>query len=123
MPLTPISAGERQGASFISIDKQKRLAFSRKLMRELRLNAGLQTVVLAIDVENKRVGVVRQDLAKVPNVNAFKVDKRGYTSGRAVLSKLAIADADLPVRFQDIGFIDEQGQRWRAFQLIAKSDE
>jgi hypothetical protein len=117
MPLTPISAGERQGSSFISIDKQKRLSFSRQLMRELRLSAGLQTVVLAIDVENKRVGVVRQDLAKVPNVNAFKVDKRGYTSGRAVLSKLAIDDAQLPIRFVDAGFEDTQQGRFRIFEL------
>lgn len=117
MPLIPISAGERSGQSFLAIDKQKRLSFSRKLMRELRLEGGLTTVVLAIDVENKRVGVVRQDLAKVPNVNAFKVDKRGYTSGRVVLDKLAIDDTQLPLRFYDIGYIDEQGQRWRAFEL------
>lgn len=120
MPLVPISAGDRNGSSFISIDKQKRLSFSRKLMRELRLSGGLQTVVLAIDVENKRVGVARQDLAKVPNVNAFKVDKRGYCSGRSILDKLAIADDSLPIRFEDGGFEDTQAGRFRVFQLPAK---
>jgi hypothetical protein len=117
MPLIPISAGERQGDAFISIDKQKRLSFSRKLMRELRLEGGLQTVVLAIDPDNMRVGVIRQDIAKVKNVNAFKVDKRGYTSGRLVLDKLAINESRLPIRFNDAGFEDTQDGRYRVFEL------
>jgi hypothetical protein len=117
VPLTPISAGERQGAAFLAIDKQKRLSFSRQLMRELRLSGGLQTVVLAVDPEFKRIGVQRQDLAKVANVTAYKVDKRGYTAGRNVLSKLAIPDTALPIRFIDVGFEDQQDGRWRVFEL------
>jgi hypothetical protein len=122
MPLTPISAGERQGAAFLAIDKQKRLSFSRQLMRELRLLGGAQSVVLAVDPEFKRIGVQRQDLAKVPNVTAYKVDKRGYTAGRNVLSKLAIPDSALPIRFIDVGFVDENGQRWRCFELRTNID-
>lgn len=116
-PLIPISAGRGIGAKFLTIDKQLRLSFSSALRKELRLETGLDWVVLAVDPENKRIGVVRQDLAKVPNVDAFKVDRRGYTSARRIVEKMALAGAEFPIRFVDGGNLDEAGQRWRVFEI------
>jgi hypothetical protein len=120
-PLIPISAGDRAGAKFLTIDNQLRLCFSSALRKELRLDTGLDWVVLAVDPENKRIGVVRQDLAKAKNVNAFKVDKRGYTSGRMIIDKMALKGAEFPLRFIDGGFEDSDGVRYRVFEL--KTDD
>lgn len=119
-PLTPISAGGRFGQKFLTIDKQLRLSFSSALRKELRLESGLEWVVLAVDPENMRIGVVRQDLAKVKNVDAFRIDQRGYTSARTIIDKLAINKASLPIRFVDGGNLDEDGQRWRVFEMEAE---
>jgi hypothetical protein len=59
-------------------------------------------------------------LPRWPNASAVKIDKRGYLgvkAGKELASKLAIIDADLPMRFSDIGNFDEGGTYWRAFEL------
>jgi hypothetical protein len=33
------------------------------------------------------------------------------------LRKLAIASDVLPIKFADIGFVDENGVRWRGFEM------
>jgi hypothetical protein len=110
---------KRHGGAAITLDVQYRLRISAEAMRELKLSP-YQYVVVSVDVENKRIGVAKQELAKVPNASAVKIDKRGYLgvkAGKEISSKLAIVDADLPLRFTDIGQIDEGTVFWRAFEL------
>lgn len=117
MPLEPLSIDRDRGAT-ITLDKAYRLSLSRGAMRELKLSA-YQYVVISVDVENKRVGVAKQELAKVPNASALKIDKRGYlgtAAGKLVARKLGLTDADLPMKFVDIGNFDEGGAYWRTFQ-------
>lgn len=114
----PIQLTSAAGAS-LALDKFYRLRISSAALRELKLSA-YQYVVISVDVENKRVGVAKQELAKVPNASALKIDKRGYLGvaiGKQVASKLGLTDADLPCRFSDIGNVDESGVYWRAFEL------
>jgi hypothetical protein len=121
MPFVPLQIA-KHGANSLSLDKFYRLRLSSAAMRELKLTA-YQHVVLSVDVENKRLGIAKQELAKVPNATAVKPDKRGYlaiTAGKQVAAKLGLTDADLPLRFADIGWIDSEGTRWRAFELSAE---
>ena len=118
MPVEPLKL-TRHGGAAITLDVQYRLRISAEAMRELKLSP-YQYVIISVDVENKRLGLVKQELAKLPNASAIKIDKRGYLgvkAGKEVTSKLAIVDADLPLKFEDIGWIDSDGIRWRAFEL------
>jgi hypothetical protein len=117
MPFEPLKL-QTHGGSSLTIDVYHRLRVSRAAMTELKL-APYQYVVISVDVENKRLGIAKQELAKVPNASAVKIDKRGYLgtkAGKEVVKKLAIASDVLPIKFSDIGFVDENGVRWRAFQ-------
>lgn len=118
MPFEPIQLTRNNGAS-ITLDKMRRLRLSSGAKSELKL-APYQHVVLSVDVDLKRVGIAKQELAKVPNASAIKLDKRGYlgtASGKMVASKLALTDADLPAVFTDVGWVDHNGVRWRGFEL------
>lgn len=118
MPLEPLTIS-KSGASSISLDRQYRLRLSATAMRDMKLSA-YQFVVISVDVDNKRLGVAKQDLAKVPNATALKIDKRSYigtAAGKMVARKLAIAEADLPKRFDYIGQIDDNGVYWAGFEL------
>jgi hypothetical protein len=118
MPFEPLKL-KRHGGVSVTLDIQYRLRVSAEAMRELKLSP-YQYVVISVDVENKRLGICKQELAKLPNASAVKIDKRGYLgvkAGKELASKLAIIDADLPMRFIDIGNFDEGGTYWRAFEL------
>jgi hypothetical protein len=118
MPFEPLKL-QTYGGSSLTLDKQHRLRVSRAAMTELKLSA-YQYVVVSVDVENKRIGLAKQELAKVPNASAVKIDKRGYLgtkAGKEIIAKLALTAADLPAKFADIGFVDESGIRWRAFEI------
>jgi hypothetical protein len=122
LPFEPLKLTTHGGSS-LTIDVQRRLRVSRAAMTELKLSA-YQYVVISVDVENKRIGVCKQEIAKVPNASAVKIDKRGYLgtkAGKEVVKKLAIASDVLPIKFADIGFVDESGVRWRGFEL-SRSD-
>jgi hypothetical protein len=118
LPFEPLKL-TRHGGAAITLDVQHRLRISAEAMRELKL-APYQYVVISVDVENKRIGIAKMELAKVPNASAVKIDKRGYLgtkAGREVLRKLALSAGDLPVKFTDIGNFDEGTVYWRAFEL------
>jgi hypothetical protein len=111
---------QTHGGSSLTIDVLHRLRVSRAAMTELKLSA-YQYVVISVDVENKRVGLAKMELAKVPNASAVKIDKRGYLgtkAGKEVVKKLALSSGDLPIKFTDIGNFDEGTVYWRAFELI-----
>ncbi|WP_423336756.1 hypothetical protein [Neobacillus sp. 19] len=77
-------------------------------------------VIVSVDTENKRIGVVKQDLAKIPNASTVRPDKRGYlgiAAGKMVVDKLALTDADLPAKFTYVGKIDAGTVFWHAFEL------
>lgn len=119
MPFEPLQLTTHGGSS-LTIDKWHRLALSSAAKRELKLSA-YQYVVISVDVDNKRIGVAKQELAKVPNASAVKLDKRGYLgtkAGKEICAKLALGDDVLPVKFTDIGNLDEGGVYWRAFELV-----
>jgi hypothetical protein len=121
MPFEPLKLTTHGGSS-LTIDVQHRLRVSSAAMRELKLSA-YQYVVVSVDVENKRIGLAKQELAKVPNASAVKVDKRGYLgtkAGKEIIAKLALSADVLPAKFADIGWEDQAGVRWRAFELIAE---
>lgn len=110
---------QTHGGSSLTIDVQRRLRVSRAAMTELKLSA-YQYVVISVNVENKRIGLARQELAKVPNASAVKIDKRGYLgtkAGKEIVAKIALTASDLPAKFADIGFEDQDGVRWRAFEI------
>ncbi|MDQ0270751.1 hypothetical protein [Cytobacillus purgationiresistens] len=118
MPFEPLQISRSGGAS-LSLDKFYRLRVNSEAMREMKLSA-YQYVVISVDVENKRIGLAKQELAKVPNASAIKLDKRGYVgvaAGKLVARKLGLTDGDLPVKFADIGNFDEGGTYWRAFEV------
>jgi hypothetical protein len=118
MPFEPLQL-TRHGGAAITLDNQYRLRVSAEAMRELKLSP-YQYVVISVDVENKRLGLCKQELAKVPNASAVKIDKRGYLgtkAGKEVVKKLALSSGDLPIKFTDIGNFDEGTVYWRAFQL------
>jgi hypothetical protein len=118
MPFEPLKL-QTHGGSSLTIDVLHRLRVSRAALRELKL-APYQYVVISVDVENKRIGVAKQELAKVPNASAVKIDKRGYLgtkAGKEVVKKLALSAGDLPIKFTDIGNFDEGTVYWRAFEL------
>jgi hypothetical protein len=117
VPFEPIQIA-RRSASAVTLDNQRRLRISAEAMRELKVSP-YQYVVISIDVENKRIGVAKQELAKVPNASAIKIDKRGYlgvASGKQVADKLGLTADMLPLRFDFIGYIDENGVRWSGFE-------
>jgi hypothetical protein len=117
LPFEPLKL-TRHGGAAVTLDVQHRLRISAEAMRELKLSP-YQYVVISVDVENKRIGIAKMELAKVPNASAVKIDKRGYLgtkAGKEVVRKLALADGMLPIKFADIGFFDEGGVRWRAFE-------
>jgi hypothetical protein len=119
LPFEPLKL-QTHGGSSLTIDKLQRLRVSRAAMTELKLSA-YQYVVISVDVENKRIGVAKQELAKVPNASAVKIDKRGYLgtkAGKEIIKKLALSSGDLPIKFTDIGNIDEGTVYWRAFELV-----
>lgn len=121
MPFVPLSLSTHGGSS-LTLDNQHRLRVSSAAMRELKLSA-YQYVVISVDVENKRIGLAKQELAKVPNASAVKVDKRGYLgtkAGKEVMRKLALTTDMLPAKFADIGQIDEGTVYWRAFELTSE---
>lgn len=118
MPFEPLSLSTHGGSS-LTLDNQHRLRVSSAAMRELKLSA-YQYVIISVDVENKRIGLAKQELAKVPNASAVKVDKRGYLgtkAGKEVMRKLALTTENLPAKFADIGWEDQNGVRWRGFQI------
>jgi hypothetical protein len=120
LPFQPLTLSSHGGSS-LTIDVQHRLRVSSAAMRELKLSA-YQYVVVSVDVENKRIGLAKQELAKVPNASAVKVDKRGYLgtkAGKEIIAKLALSADMLPAKFEYIGFIDENGVRWSGFEIIS----
>jgi hypothetical protein len=121
MPFEPLKL-QTHGGSSLTIDNQHRLRVSSAAMRELKLSA-YQYVIISVDVENKRIGLAKQELAKVPNASAVKVDKRGYLgtkAGKEIIAKLALTKEMIPAKFPYIGFVDENGVRWSGFELTAE---
>jgi hypothetical protein len=128
LPLTPITPNDvyrrgRPGGKFLTLDSQRRLALSAAFREELAIKGVSAWIVVSYDVKTKTIGIVKQDVEKVPNAHAFKVDQRGYISaGGPIMDKLGLSVDGAPYRFEDIGFIDEGGVRWRAFRLVDESN-
>jgi hypothetical protein len=120
MPFEPIQTASRGGTS-LTIDKINRIRLSSSALKELALTT-FTPVIVSVDVENKRIGVVKNELAKIPKATVVRPDKRGYlgiAAGKQVVSKLALTDADLPAKFEYVGKVDEGSVFWHSFELIA----
>ena len=112
----------RHGGKSLTIDKLRRIRLSSAALKELAITT-FTPIVISVDTENKRVGVVKQDLAKIPNASVVRPDKRGYfgiAAGKQVIDKLALTDADLPAKFEYVGKVDEGNVFWHSFELIAE---
>jgi hypothetical protein len=121
MPFEPIQLSRHGGVS-LTIDKFRRIRLSSAARKELALT-NFTPIIVSIDAENKRVGVVKQELAKLPKASVLRHDKRGYlgiATGKQVVSKLALTDADLPAKFEYVGKVDEGSVFWHSFDLIAE---
>lgn len=120
MALEPIKVAYTRHPT-ITIDNQARIRISRAALNELGWQP-YQLVVSSVDVDLKRVGLARQELAKVPNATPAKIDKRGYIHGlgKGIVDKLALNLADAPFKFEYVGPVDELHTRWYAFQLVAE---
>jgi hypothetical protein len=121
LPFEPIQAASRGGTS-LTIDKIGRIRLSSSALREMALTT-FTPVIVSVDVENKRIGVIKQDLAKIPKASVVRPDKRGYlgiATGKQVIDKLALTDGDLPAKFEYVGKVDEGSVFWHSFELIAE---
>ena len=110
----------RQGVISLTIDKNHRIRLSSSALKDLAITA-FTPVIVSVDVENKRIGIVKSDLAKIPNASTVRSDKRGYlgvAAGKLAISKLALADADLPAKFNYVGKVDEGSVFWHTFELV-----
>src|SRR5690606_29738147 len=105
----------------ITIDKYGRIRISKAALNELGWRP-YQLVVCSVDADYMRIGLARQELAKVPNATPAKIDKRGYIHGlgKGIVDKLALNLADAPFKFEYVGPVDELHTRWYAFQLVAE---
>ena len=118
MPFEPIQITRHGGVS-LTIDKMRRIRLSSSALKELAITP-FTPVVVSVDVENRRIGVVKQDIAKVPNASVVRPDKRGYlgiATGKRVIEKLALTDDDLPAKFTYVGKVDEGSVFWHTFEL------
>jgi hypothetical protein len=118
MTLEPINVAYTRHPT-ITIDKQARIRISRAALNELGWQP-YQLVVSSVDVDLKRVGLARQELAKVPNATPSKIDSRGYLHriGRGIVDKLALDLSKAPFKFEYAGPVDDGGTRWYAFDLV-----
>lgn len=119
MPFEPLNFAGRGGTS-LTIDKLRRIRLSSSTLKALALT-NFTPVIVSVDTENKRIGVVKQDLAKIPNASVVRPDKRGYlgiAAGKLVVDKLALTDADLPAKFVYVGKVDEGNVFWHSFELV-----
>jgi hypothetical protein len=120
MPFEPIQLS-RQGGVSLTIDKLRRIRLSSAARKELALT-NFTPIIVSIDAENKRVGIVKQELAKLPKASVLRHDKRGYlgiATGKQVIDKLALTDADLPAKFEYVGKVDEGSVFWHSFELVS----
>lgn len=120
MPFEPLSISKVTGLKFVTLDKSYRLRLSVATLKELGITT-FTHVIVSVDVENKRVGIVKQELAKVPNATPVRPDKRGYlgvATGKNIADKLALTASELPCKFEYVGRVDEGSVYWHGFQLV-----
>lgn len=123
MAFEPIQVS-RNGGINLSIDRLSRIRISSAALKELAITT-FTPVIISVDVENKRVGLVKQELAKVPNSTTVRPDKRGYLgtrAGKVVIDKLGLSLNDLPTRFEYVGRVDEGAVFWHAFELVKEAE-
>ena len=120
-PLTVDDIGARRGARFVTLDKQGRLCLSRTLRRELGIVDRAEHIYVSVDLAQRVIGIVKSDVVNnVVGAGQLKVSKRGYATGRALLRKFGLTEADGPYRFDYVGKLDSGGADWFAFRLPAQ---
>lgn len=119
-PLTEADVSRRRRGKYLTLDKYGRLMLSAEVRDMFGVRGLPVTFALSYDVKTRTVGLVRQDVEKVPNTVTFKIDRKGYTNGRAIADKLALSPEDAPHRFEFIGKIDDGGVDWFAFRLASE---
>jgi hypothetical protein len=118
-PITIADDGRRRNTGdVITLDKSRRLSLRLIVREKLAIEGRNAFVYISVDPANKVIGIVRQDAASaLPGAKAMRVDKRGYTNGRAIYDKLALPIGGAPYYFEFIGEIDSGGAHWRAYRL------
>lgn len=125
-PISPrdVNGQGRRGGTWLTLDKQGRLALSVEFRKKLGIKGiGSVPVYIAVDAAEMVIAIVKQDVTRtVANAASLRVNKDGYVYGRAVFAKLALTTADAPHRFEYLGPIDHGGTRWDGFRLITDDD-
>jgi hypothetical protein len=117
-PLTVDDLGARRGVRSVTLDKQGRLCLSRTLRRDLGIVDRSEHIYVSVDLAQRVIGIVKSDVVtNVVNAGQLKVSKRGYATGRALLRKFGLSEADGPYRFDYVGKLDSGGADWHAFRL------
>jgi len=118
MPFEPLLLNRRGGLK-MTIDKVYRLRLSSEVAQKLAVTT-FTPVIVSVDVDNKRIGIVKQGVYQIPNASTVKPDKRMYLgtkAGKMVCDKLAISRDSLPVTFEYVGRVDQGAVFWEAFEL------
>jgi hypothetical protein len=121
-PLTDRDMGGRRRGKYVTLDSQARLMLSAEFCDVIGIRKVPARLALSYDVKTKTIGIVKQDVERVPNAFIVKTDKRGYISsgGKAVADKLALRMADAPFKFEYIGKLADDGIDWHAFKLAGE---
>jgi hypothetical protein len=103
-----------QDKLYITIDKNKRIYLNRPLQRYLGLPV---KVFLAFDSTNKRIGLAKADVKRLPGVKPFTFGKAGFISARPFVDRFKIPVDELEegetLRFKYFGEEDD----FMSFQL------
>lgn len=106
------------GAMTLGLDRFGRLRLGSAVTSRMGLYKTSGRVYCAVDPANQVVALRKYDeVEATPNARLFKVDKRGYISGRWLYDKFGLTQAGGPYRFESIGDIDDGGRRWLGFRL------
>jgi len=113
-----ILSNNRYGSKFITIDRNYRIALSAAVRKELGIYGKVGKIFIMADKENKRLGIVRQESARVPNANPFAVDRRGYVNARQIIHETGWYNKDKPIRFEEDGWENFEGNKWYIFRMV-----
>lgn len=105
---------------YVTIDKNKRIYLNRPLQRFLKLPVKL---FMAYDSTNKRIGICKAEIKRLPGVRPFEFGKAGFISARPFVDRFKIPVEEMEdgetMRFKYFGEEDD----FMIFQLEGHDPE
>ncbi|WP_298833769.1 hypothetical protein [uncultured Planococcus sp.] len=112
------------GAMTLGLDRFGRLRLGSAVTNRLGIYKTAGRVYVSVDPVNQVVALRKYDeVESTPRAKLFKVDKRGYISGKWLYAKFALNQDDGPWRFESIGDVDADGRSWQAFKLATRAEQ